>query len=229
MGKPWRPTELWTPGPPGGPLDEYRCRGMDSGDQCRCKAALNAARYCRKHHAQDPDYHPEVPFQSASVASEWGRTKGRKIVRRHFKLLPGHIVHHENCNEKDNRLENLRVFASIADHNRYHAGFPVEPLWDGSSPRAQEVAKIIASGRRSPGREPCPRVCPQGHRGSLSQIAARGIADKKTPRSCRSSPHQATHRRHAGLARLGDRKFPMRNSRGGRATYNDTGTIRNDH
>lgn len=38
---------------------------------------------------------------------------GRALTRRE-------VVHHENENSRDNRIENLRLFASQADHMRHH-------------------------------------------------------------------------------------------------------------
>lgn len=35
-------------------------------------------------------------------------------------LLLGEVVHHENDDPSDNRIENLRLFASQAEHKRHH-------------------------------------------------------------------------------------------------------------
>ena len=56
----------------------------------------------------------------------------RAIVSEHFALRPGNIVHHEDRNQYNNELKNLRVFANNGDHVRYHRGFTVPVLWDGS-------------------------------------------------------------------------------------------------
>lgn len=55
----------------------------------------------------------------------------KSVVSQHFQLQAGHIVHHANGNQYDNRLVNLRVFACQGDHIRVHNGFDVEPIWDG--------------------------------------------------------------------------------------------------
>jgi len=61
----------------------------------------------------------------------------RKIVRARFPLKPEHVVHHIDKDNTNNRLENLMVFASIGDHNRWHRqGGPasgVRPLYVGSA------------------------------------------------------------------------------------------------
>ena len=44
-------------------------------------------------------------------------------------LLRSECVHHINGNPEDNRIENLMLFASNADHKRYEHGQPIEPLW----------------------------------------------------------------------------------------------------
>ena len=55
----------------------------------------------------------------------------RRIVEGYFSILSWHVVHHEDCDQMNNSLENLRVFESQADHIRYHRGFDVKPVWDG--------------------------------------------------------------------------------------------------
>ena len=55
----------------------------------------------------------------------------RKIVAEHFALQEGHVVHHEDKNQYNNRLDNLRVFVCQGDHTRYHRGALIEPIWDG--------------------------------------------------------------------------------------------------
>lgn len=37
------------------------------------------------------------------------------------RLRPGEVVHHINGDKRDNRLENLQVFSSQAEHARWHA------------------------------------------------------------------------------------------------------------
>ena len=56
----------------------------------------------------------------------------RHVVSQHFNLWPGHIVHHEDRNQYNNQLHNLKVFANNGDHVRHHRGFEVPILWDGS-------------------------------------------------------------------------------------------------
>jgi hypothetical protein len=55
----------------------------------------------------------------------------RAVVSAHFALTPAHIVHHEDRNQYNNTLGNLRVFANQGDHIRYHRGFMVPILWGG--------------------------------------------------------------------------------------------------
>ncbi len=56
----------------------------------------------------------------------------RNIVDKHFSLRPGNIVHHEDRNQYNNQLSNLKVFKNQGDHVRYHRGFIVPILWDGT-------------------------------------------------------------------------------------------------
>lgn len=66
------------------------------------------------------------------IQNRHGQRLGRAKVSQYFALQEGHVVHHENRNTLDNRVENLRVFANQGDHLRYHRGFDVHPIWDGS-------------------------------------------------------------------------------------------------
>ena len=54
-------------------------------------------------------------------------TIGRSLSRRE-------CVHHINHDATDNRIENLMLFATNADHKRYEHGQPTIPLWQLSQP-----------------------------------------------------------------------------------------------
>jgi len=60
-----------------------------------------------------------------------GQRRARAIVSKCFPLEPQHVVHHEDRDNTNNSLPNLRVFASQADHMAYHHGSGVQPIWDG--------------------------------------------------------------------------------------------------
>ena len=60
-----------------------------------------------------------------------GQRNARATVSKYFALEPQHVVHHEDRDNLNNSLPNLRVFASQADHMAYHHGADVAPLWDG--------------------------------------------------------------------------------------------------
>lgn len=49
-------------------------------------------------------------------------------------LLRSECVHHANHDATDNRIENLMLFASNADHKRHEHGQAIEPLWQPSRP-----------------------------------------------------------------------------------------------
>ena len=65
-----------------------------------------------------------------------GQRIARAVVSQYFELKPGHIVHHEDRNTRNNEPRNLRVFANQGDHIRYHRwgadGIEIKPVWDGS-------------------------------------------------------------------------------------------------
>ncbi len=69
------------------------------------------------------------------IENRQGGRIGRAVVSEHFDLEPGHIVHHEDKNQLNNDVRNLRVFVSQSDHIRYHRGVEwIEPVWDGRTP-----------------------------------------------------------------------------------------------
>ena len=60
------------------------------------------------------------------------------------------VVHHEDRNETNNELHNLKVFASQGDHVQYHRGFTVLPLWEGTNYTNQKPInrkKLYLSGK----------------------------------------------------------------------------------
>ena len=65
--------------------------------------------------------------------SRYGQRMGRTKVSEHFKLEPGMVVHHEDGNNMNNEIDNLKVFANNGDHVRYHRWVnKAEPIWSGS-------------------------------------------------------------------------------------------------
>lgn len=63
----------------------------------------------------------------------------RKIVQEYFALAPTHTVHHEDRNQYNNNINNLKVFTCQGDHVRYHRGFTVPILFDGSTIKTPQV------------------------------------------------------------------------------------------
>lgn len=66
------------------------------------------------------------------IANRHSGRLARAIVKQHFALELGHVVHHMDRNQYNNTLSNLVVFRNAGDHLRYHRGFDVEPIWEGS-------------------------------------------------------------------------------------------------
>lgn len=65
------------------------------------------------------------------VRSSYGTKLARATVKRFFNLQRGQVVHHHDRDNLNNAPDNLAVFASQADHMRYHHGDDVAMLWDG--------------------------------------------------------------------------------------------------
>lgn len=66
------------------------------------------------------------------IQNRQGQRIARVKVAELFDLLPTHIVHHEDRNTLNNQPWNLKVFRNQGDHIRYHRGFIVDILWEGS-------------------------------------------------------------------------------------------------
>lgn len=57
----------------------------------------------------------------------------RGVISKYYALQPKEIVHHEDRNQYNNNVKNLKVFKNNGDHVRYHRGFIVPILFDGST------------------------------------------------------------------------------------------------
>lgn len=94
--------------------------------------------------------------KTSYVSNRHSQRVARSIVSKYFDLKEENVIHHENRDCLDNRLLNLKVFATQGDHMRYHhtkrdeyynqitdnhrdawfrchKGFKVEPIWSGSA------------------------------------------------------------------------------------------------
>ena len=92
----------------------------------RVLARRNVESFCHAEHfyasRENPTYHP------------WrqGQRLARAVVSQYFTLLPGHIVHHKDGDNRNNDRSNLAVYASHGDHITHHHGKKtVAPIWDG--------------------------------------------------------------------------------------------------
>ncbi len=97
-------------------------------DRVRCRARKTRRAFCSNACYFAARHNPNF------VISRSGAMRARVIVSAYFDLLPAHVVHHEDSNQRNNDLANLRVFASQSDHLRFHHGADVRPIWDGRAP-----------------------------------------------------------------------------------------------
>lgn len=66
--------------------------------------------------------HPSDYPYPQSLDAQGYIAEHRAVMEAHLgrALLPAEVVHHINENKRDNRIENLMLFASSADHLRHH-------------------------------------------------------------------------------------------------------------
>lgn len=96
----------------------------------RCQVRKNLHMFC----SHDCYYaFLEAGRGGAYIESRQGQRTARRVVSEYFELQIGNIVHHEDRNCFNNHPINLKAFRNQGDHIRYHRGFEVDPIWDGSN------------------------------------------------------------------------------------------------
>jgi hypothetical protein len=61
-----------------------------------------------------------------------GARLARAIVSQYITLQDGWVVHHVDGDQRNNDLANLAIYASQADHIKFHHGKnQVKPVWEG--------------------------------------------------------------------------------------------------
>ncbi len=98
----------------------------------RNPAWKGGATYFRKHGNYKPIKYVRCPSEFLPMARKDGYVmEHRLVVARAMGrcLLRSEVVHHENHDPQDNRLENLALFASNRDHKLYEARGTPDPIW----------------------------------------------------------------------------------------------------
>lgn len=92
--------------------------------------------YFRKHGNYAPIKYVRCPAEYTAMARKDGYVMEHRLLVAQVlgrPLLRREVVHHENHDSTDNRLENLSLFASNQAHKLYeHHGSPA-PIWCGSN------------------------------------------------------------------------------------------------
>lgn len=102
----------------------------------RRNRALNAKRaFCTQEH-----YLEWVKARGESYRP-WrqGQRRAHAAVASYVQLQAGNVVHHHDGDNRNNRIDNLAVFATQADHMSYERGGDAKPIWDGYTIHALEA------------------------------------------------------------------------------------------
>ena len=120
----------------------------------RCRNALTARESAARRGAKQRDR-----GEGKTYRKHLGRHEHRVIAEQNLgrPLRPGEVVHHINGDKRDNRPENLEVFASQAEHARRH------------SPKMLAGCEISGCDRPAVARHLC-----RTHYNQRARIAARG-------------------------------------------------------
>lgn len=96
------------------------------------KMTKTRARAVGKPYCSTECYHAAI--HNASYAPwKQGQRIARSMVEAEIPLMPGNVVHHEDGDNHNNNLDNLMVFASQAEHMRYHrTGGRADPVYIGA-------------------------------------------------------------------------------------------------
>ena len=73
-----------------------------------------------------------IAYGRAFNENRTGGRNARTLVSQYFNLQEDHVVHHDDRDQTNNVLSNLKVFKNQGDHMRLHRGFDPPILWDGS-------------------------------------------------------------------------------------------------
>lgn len=95
-------------------------------DLMRCEIKRSRQHYCDKE-----CYFADIENAGGHKPWRQGMRLARAVVSQHFKLLPGHVVHHKDGDNRNNDRVNLAVFINNAEHVSFHRGGDTKPIWDG--------------------------------------------------------------------------------------------------
>lgn len=111
-------------------------RVMKHRNQVRRNQHLFASRKCFSRWLNRRD--PTNPL----ITRRQGLRIAKKVVSEYFFVSPGMVVHHEDRNQNNNDISNLRVFASQGDHTRYHRGYPANCVFDGRFTKEKKISEL---------------------------------------------------------------------------------------
>jgi hypothetical protein len=97
----------------------------------RCKVRKLKHHFCSME-CRDAWLNRKDKENNPFIENRTGGRHGRIEVQKYFELKEGYVVHHEDRNQNNNDIKNLRVFATNGDHTRYHRGYEVPILFNGN-------------------------------------------------------------------------------------------------
>jgi len=116
--------------------------GISKNGEIEVSCEMCRKKFKKYRHRIRKNFHnfcsPECYYKWRKIKSDkwkpWkhGLLATKRIIQNYFVVQNGHVIFWVDGDKRNNSIENLKVFASKEDCLKFHKGFNITPLWDGS-------------------------------------------------------------------------------------------------